>query len=170
MALTDEQLCTAYDALIQGAVCLDEHLVQGVWVYVEGLMIERNIPRDEYLCLYHLQSPQCFMSMSSLMPIDFFGTNENPKNETPCRDANFKPIVLKTCELIQRENEYPEQCWCVHTTYCSDDVEIAIQTLLRLLADYGQFPRCIICKYRYPAGFLDSDSICEDCCYELLGC
>lgn len=169
LELTDKQLCIAYEGLVQGAVCLDEHLLQGVWVYVESAMLARNIARETYLRIEHLQSPQCYVRMSSLMPIDFFGTNDNPKNDSPCRDANFKPIVLKVCELISHEDAYPEQRWHIQRVFTACEVASAIEALLALLADTQQFPSCSVCELRYPRSFLDSDRICEDCCYELLG-
>ncbi|GAL03418.1 hypothetical protein JCM19237_6312 [Photobacterium aphoticum] len=38
---------------------------------MESAMLARNIARETYLRIEHLQSPQCYVRMSSLMPIDF---------------------------------------------------------------------------------------------------
>ncbi|MGF1723958.1 hypothetical protein L4D12_04510 [Photobacterium nomapromontoriensis] len=135
MDITEKQLKQAYRALLEGAVCIDDNLALGVLVYVDSLMVIQGITRKDYLTYEQLQTPDSLIRMGSLMPIDFFGSNDNPNNCKPCRDSNFKPITLKVCDLIELPDQYPERNWRTVAQFESDDIASAIHTLLNMLCD-----------------------------------
>ncbi|WEM40960.1 hypothetical protein PTW35_09910 [Photobacterium sp. DA100] len=130
MNLTRHQLKQAYLSLKNGAVCLDDHLAQGVLVYVEGLMISEGIERDSYLSLDTLTKVSAKVRMGSLMPIDFFGLNARP-----CEEDNFKPISLKVCELVSQPNGQSVRRWKTLANFSASDFTIAMEILLLVISE-----------------------------------
>lgn len=130
---TEIQLKQAYSALLNGAVRLDDHLALGVLVYVDSLLISQGVDRDQYLSCEHLQNPHSRILMYTLMPIDFFGSNDSPNNARPCRDTNFKPITLKVCDLIESPEQHPVRHWRTVAQFESGDITHAIHTLINML-------------------------------------
>ncbi|MDV5168615.1 hypothetical protein [Photobacterium rosenbergii] len=133
MNLTRHQLKQAYVSLKNGAVCLDDHLAQGVLVYVEGLMISEGIERDCYLSLETLTKVSAKVRMGSVMPIDFFGMNE-----APCGDENFKPISLKICESFILTDGQIGRRWKTLANFAESDVAIAMEILLLVISELSE--------------------------------
>ncbi|PSW14689.1 hypothetical protein C9J01_09750 [Photobacterium rosenbergii] len=133
MNLTRHQLKQAYVSLNNGAVCLDDHLAQGVLVYVEGLMISEGIERDCYLSLDTLTKVSAKVRMGSVMPIDFFGVNESA-----CDSDNFKPISLKVCESVMLDDGETSRRWKTLANFAQSDVAIAMEMLLLVISELSE--------------------------------
>ena len=133
MNLTKHQLKQAYVSLNNGAVCLDDHLAQGVLVYVEGLMISEGIERDCYLSLDTLTKVSAKVRMGSVMPIDFFGMQESA-----CDDDNFKPISLKVCESVLLSDGQTERRWKTLANFAESDIAIALEILLLVISELSE--------------------------------
>ncbi|RWX57122.1 hypothetical protein [Photobacterium chitinilyticum] len=167
MTFSKKQLARAYDVLIQGVVCLDDNLRQGVLVYIESLLLEQGIQRDKYLSLEDLHSHYPYVCMGSYMPIDFFNA-DNLGLITACNDENFKPISLKVCTVLQGGHK-PVHRWHTVGTYRCDDIISAIHVLLETLSNGAYFNPCKTCNTIRPAGYLDDEQVCG-CCHDgLLG-
>lgn len=168
MTFTTKQLLQAYDVLVQGVVHLDDNLRQGVLVYIESLLVEQGVPRNRYLTLDDLDSHYPYARLASYMPIDFFNIDEQ-RSMRPCNDANFKPISLKVCTVIQEDGHKPVHRWYTVGTFRCDHIIEAIHALLETLSNEDYFSQCKICNSMRPAGYLDEDKVCDCCCDELLG-
>ncbi|MGR2767251.1 hypothetical protein ACUYOF_06930 [Photobacterium ganghwense] len=164
MVFTNAQLTTIHHALTKGAVCLDDHLVQGVLVYVESMVISHGIERFDYLELSQLQNPCAYIRMRSLQPINFFNDCDEPDVERVCRDQNFKPITLQVCYPVYYPNADPEPEWQTYARYERAQVIEAINTMLSLLCDQ-QFTSCRRCQCYLPTGFMTNGK-CRYCCVD----
>ncbi|MGF1736502.1 hypothetical protein [Photobacterium satsumensis] len=130
MNLTRNQLKQAYVSLKNGAVCLDDHLAQGVLVYVEGLMISEGVERDCYLSLDTLTKVSAKVRMGSVMPIDFFGLKDST-----CDDDNFKPISLKVCESTIQADGQSGRRWKTLANFAANDIAVAMEILLLVISE-----------------------------------
>ncbi|PSU34808.1 hypothetical protein [Photobacterium lutimaris] len=133
MNLTRHQLKQAYLSLNNGTVCLDDHLAQGVLVYVEGLMISEGIERDCYLSLDTLTKVSAKVRMGSVMPIDFFGLKD-----TSCDEGNFKPISLKVCELVSLPDGQTGRRWKTLANFAESDIAVAMEILLLVISELSE--------------------------------
>ncbi|PSW09970.1 hypothetical protein C9I98_25435 [Photobacterium sanctipauli] len=167
--MNNKKLKQAFAALSQGTVCLDEHLRQGVLVYIEGLLIGQGIERDRYLDIEDLTCQFPYVRMSSILPIDFFGLNENPNNCRPCRDESFKPISLKVCSVSFDEHNCIQYDWHNLQNFRAEDIIEAIHALIDLLNNPDYFAPCVMCDEVRPSNYLDKDNVCECCSEKLLG-
>ncbi|MGR5065245.1 hypothetical protein [Photobacterium sp. DNB22_13_2] len=148
MNLTRHQLKQAYLSLNNGTVCLDDHLAQGVLVYVEGLMISEGIERDSYLSLETLTKVSAKVCMGSAMPIDFFGLKD-----TACTDDNFKPISLKVCESVILSNGQIGRRWKTLANFAERDITVAMELLLLVISELSALDGYIAGEC-VPAGML----------------
>lgn len=168
MTLTTKQIARAYDVLNQGVVCLDDNLRQGVLVYVESLLVQHNIPRDNYLALEDLRCDYPYVRMGSYMPIDFFALVGGHNLATSCNDVNFRPVSIKLCTVSLKGGRMATHQWELVDTYRDDQIIHAIEILLEILSDESYFDYCKVCNQVRPTGLLDREQVCDCCCAELL--
>ncbi|MCG7588696.1 hypothetical protein [Photobacterium sp. OFAV2-7] len=165
--MTTKQLTQAYGVMLQGLVSLDDNLRQGALVYIESLMLEQGIKREKYLSLDDLNGHYPYICMGSYMPIDFFNV-DSPCTRVACNDQNFKPISLKLCTVIQ-DNHKPVHRWQTVGTFRCDDILDAIHMLLETLSNDDIFRQCVSCNKIRPAGYLNSEQVCDCCSDAMLG-
>lgn len=169
MTLTTRKLVRAYDVLTQGMVCLDDNLRQGVFVYVESLLVAHSVKRKNYLTLDDLRCDYPFVRMGSYMPIDFFGQAAGEGQTTGCIDASFKPVSIKMCSVSHRDGHMPTHNWELVGTFRDVHILEAIDALLDILSNEEYFDYCTHCNQITPVGMLDQYQVCGYCCEELLG-